>query len=159
MATQHNLSRGQGNLFCRIRPNVSTLGSSSILSTLSSRSLTGRGLQIEVHQHHGFRLYIICHPDNYDVLSEFCLEREFLDYRNVIQLCKETQHGILEGMYSCIHEGDIHALGDKFELRFRAPPLQSDYDNTLPRWSIKAIEDAFYIEGYCCNVSSSEMIV
>ena len=56
-ATTTHASIGQGNpssLPCR-RVSTNRL---SIVDRLAARSLTGRGLQILVHQHYGYRLHL-----------------------------------------------------------------------------------------------------
>ena len=62
-------SRGQGNLFSKLRTGVSNKWS-SIVTKLGSRAFTGRGLHINVHQHFGYKLHLFCNHNS----SERCVE-------------------------------------------------------------------------------------
>jgi hypothetical protein len=48
---------GQGNLTSKLDSRI--FENNSIVSRLQSRTLTGRGLDIEVHQHLGYRLHFV----------------------------------------------------------------------------------------------------
>jgi hypothetical protein len=50
-------SDGQGKLHSHSNHKFSNL--SSIVKSLASRSLSGRGLDIKVHQHYGFWLHLL----------------------------------------------------------------------------------------------------
>jgi len=65
-------SDGQGKLHSHSHHRISS-GLSSIVQKLTSRSLTGRGLDVQIPQHHGYRLHMLwgknCKP------LESCFER------------------------------------------------------------------------------------
>jgi hypothetical protein len=115
-------SIGQGSLFPR-----STLSThqSSIVRGLTTRSIRGRGLAVEVHQHHGFNVHLIWHFTHRYVTSEACLARNLLSYRNVLGFANEVERWTLEGKCTCLCAGDMHYIWDKVNLCFRVPPLHS----------------------------------
>jgi hypothetical protein len=58
MKTSFSKSNGQGNLSPKLGPRIFEI-ISSIVSRLQSTTLTGRGIQIQVHQHFGYKLHLV----------------------------------------------------------------------------------------------------
>jgi hypothetical protein len=116
-------STGQGRLHSHSYHRISNL--SSIVKRLASRSLTGQGLGIKVHQHYGFRLHLVwewkrnikncssrfsfrrpfrpsASADQKLYISKYCFERNLFTYFDVWLLCSELVTGGLEGLCSCV---------------------------------------------------------
>ena len=140
-------NHGWGKLQTRSGPRVT--GSSSIITRLAFRSLTGQSLHIEVHQHYGFSFHFNWQFIRDCVSYETCMEREYVKFRDVDECLDQLKRRLIEGLYSCIYGGD------EAELCFRTPPLQSDYDLTI------SISWAKFIHIYtetdrCCTVKSRD---
>ena len=107
--TMANVTRstGQGNLFSRV-PSYSP----SIVIGLHSRALTGRSLNINVHQHLGYRLHLVWNSTKNCVTSERSVERRFLMYEDFESFCTELVNGEAESLCDCVGEG---VLPDKAE--------------------------------------------
>jgi len=121
LTTMANATRSteQGNLFSRV-PSYSP----SIVIGLHSRALTRRSLNINVHQHLGYRLHLVWNSTKNCVTSERSVER-FLMYEDVESSCTEPVNGGAEGLCDCVDEG---VLPDKAAIRFRAHTLsQNEY--------------------------------
>jgi hypothetical protein len=79
MMTNFQKSTGQSNLFLNSDHNIFRKNS-SIISRLNATSLTGRNLQIQVHQHLGYRLHMVWEANckkypSSSSSSERCLQR------------------------------------------------------------------------------------
>ena len=124
---------GQGNLFSKMSHRLSTNGS-SIVTRRASRSLTKRGLQIQVHQHFGYKLHLVWRGTRNGVSSE--LYGEDLPapkYEDVDKFCTELKNGALEGLCDCVSEGVAEFLEEKAKLCFMTPPLQPETEKSIPR--------------------------
>ena len=73
---------GQGKLRARSGPRLRG-GSSSILTRLASRSLTGQSLRFDVHQHYVFSFHLSWELIRDGVALETCMERVYLVYTDV----------------------------------------------------------------------------
>jgi len=125
-------SNGWGNLFSNVCHRVSAKGS-SIVTRLVSLSLTECGLQIQVHQHFGYKLHLFWRGTGNDVSSEGFMERVFLMYGDVDRFCTEVKKGALEGLCTCVSEGVVHFLKVKAELCSRTNSLPSESVRFMPR--------------------------
>jgi hypothetical protein len=92
-----------------------TSDGTSIIKKLTSRSLTGQGLQIHTHQHIGYKVHLIWHITKKVKESVICMERTFELYGDVYDFCNEIKNGALEGMCSCIATHFLERLEDKVE--------------------------------------------
>ena len=108
MNTQ-NKSIGQGNLrsYLHLRP-----AGSSVVQRLSTRSITGRGMELNVHQHVGFRLHLEWQNEN---KTRRCFERIFDTFEDVDRLCDMLDGG-LEGLCDCVGERVTTLLEDKVTI-------------------------------------------
>jgi len=61
-------SVGQADFSKSSRTNASN--GASIVHKLASRSLTGNGLRIHIHQHAGFKVYLVWHVFNKQKISK-----------------------------------------------------------------------------------------
>jgi len=112
LTTMANFTRstGQGNLFSRV-PSYS----SSVVIGLHFRVLTGRSLNINVHQHLGYRLHLVWNSNKNCVTSERGLERRFLMYEDVESFFTEHVNGGAEGLCDCVGEGALPDKADMFQ--------------------------------------------
>ena len=70
-------SLGMGYRFSEMNRSLSSASNSNIVSRLASRSINGHELPIQVHQHYGFELHLILHPDKINDSKETCIRRAF----------------------------------------------------------------------------------
>jgi len=91
-------SIGQGNFHSKFNTD-----GTSIVKKLASRSLTGRDLQIKIHQHIGYRLHLLWNPTPNDERSKcMCIEKVFSMYNEVSDFCKTlTSKAAYEGVCNC----------------------------------------------------------
>jgi hypothetical protein len=145
-------SNGQGKLHSHSHHRVSNL--SSIVEGLVSRSLTVRGLDIEVHQHYGFRLHLLwkCNEKNCTRL-EYCFERHFFNYTDLQTFCSELTTGGL-GLCDCKSEDVCKFV--KAKACYRDPKTHSQKYLNVSR----AIREKEEYKGFrCpCPVSSASEI-
>ena len=81
---------GQGNFNSKFNHD-----GTSIVKRFASRSLTGRGLQIKIHQHIGYRLHLLWDPTNDETARSMCIERVFLMYHEVFVVCVPLLVGVI----------------------------------------------------------------
>jgi len=114
-----NKSIGQGNLrsYLHLRP-----AGSSVIQRLSTRSNTRRGLQLNVHQHVGFRLHLEWQNEN---KTRRYLEQIFDTFEDVDRFCDEILEGGLEGLCDCVGERITTLLEDKITICRLEPTPQS----------------------------------
>ena len=119
-------SDGQGKLHSHSHHRIYT-GLSSIVQRLISRSLTGRGLDIKIHQHHGYRLHILWEWDRKKNCKplESCFERYFDCYTDMEKFCSELTTGGLEGLCDCVSEDVYQFYGTKAQPCNRDPQTHS----------------------------------
>jgi hypothetical protein len=76
LKTNFKKSFGQGQQSSKFERIIFKNNSSSIVSRLHSRSLTGRNMQIQIHQHCGYRLHMVWKTKNQNnISSEKCLQK------------------------------------------------------------------------------------
>ena len=101
-------SIGQGHFHSKFNPD-----GTSIIKKLASRSITGRGLQIKIHQHIGYRLHLLWNPTPND---EMCIESVFSMYHEVSDFCKTlTSEAVFEGTCNCASITVRERFEDKIE--------------------------------------------
>jgi len=89
-------SVGQGNLHSPL--NLRPVGS-SIVQRLSTRSIAGRELGVNVHQHYGWRLHLEWQTENG---RSHCFERFFTFFEDVDLVCRELMRGGATGLSDCV---------------------------------------------------------
>ena len=144
-------SLGQGNpssLPCR------TLSAQrfSIVDRLASRSLTGRPLQILVHQHFGYRLHLEWSANN-NANSDRFLERRFCRWDQAKLFSNQLY--TLEGVCTCAYDASYMPYHDKTPRCRRGPFYASQKHLLLPKWELKAMEDTTYTNLSECNITST----
>jgi hypothetical protein len=107
---------------------ISSSSSSSIVSLLSARALTGRGLRVTVHQHYGYRLLLTWR-------KRWGIERRFPTLAVINSFCDELMS--LQDIATCIllHRFVDSFLYQKAHLCFNRASRPSHYANcpvTLP---------------------------
>jgi len=77
-------SIGQGHFHSNFNPD-----GTSIINKLASRSITGRGMQIKIHRHIGYKRHLPWNPIPNDERSEcMCIESVFSMYHEVSDFVK-----------------------------------------------------------------------
>ena len=142
---------GQGKPRARSGPRM-TGGSSSILTRLASRSLTGQSLRIEIHQHYGFSFHLNWEFIRDGVALETCMEREYLVYRDVRRCLEQLKRRPIEGVHSCLYMAEED---NEAEQCFRTTPIRSDYDSSANR-ALDRFFQLIHEKNRCCNVTSRE---
>jgi hypothetical protein len=105
-------SEGQGERYTHSIPNCTT----SFVSKLHSRTLSGNKLGIAVHQHLGYRLHLVW--SGKEKCSERCVERRFNTYKAISSFCEDLINGCCEGICDCVGICRFH---DKEDMCDRAP--------------------------------------
>jgi hypothetical protein len=133
-------SNSQGKLHSHSHHRISNL--SSIVERLVSWSLTGRGLDITVHQHYGFRLHLLwkCNGKSCKRL-ESCFERHFFNYTDLKTFCSELTTGGLEGLCDCVSEDVCKFV--KVKACNRNPKTQSQKNLNATFYNIKVVSAFF----------------
>jgi hypothetical protein len=155
LTTMANVTRstGQGNLFSRV-PSYSP----SIVIGLYSRAQTGWSLNINVHQHLGYRLHLVLNSTKNGVTSERSVERRFFMYEDVESFCTELTNGGSEGLCDCV--GEV-VLPDKAYICFRASTLsQKGIPSDTPKSWLKSLQESGRDKYWCmCHVKSTNMVI
>ena len=112
----------QGNLrsHLHLRP-----AGSSVVQRFATRSITGRGLGLNVHQHVGFRLHLEWQEENN---TRRYFERLFETFKGVDQFCDDMLDGGLEGLCDCVGDGFTILLEEKVKICRLKPTPQSQLD-------------------------------
>lgn|SRR5215469_1274735 len=150
-------SIGQGNLFSIPSHAVSDACGPTVVHRLISRTLTGRGLHVRVHQHFAHHLHI-----NWDgrrtrsrSRSEMCMERKFPFCGDLDELSLHLSNSALEGLCDCVLETIKHHITDKVTQCERRPNFTSHEFTRHPTWKIKEIQDDTGLFHCRCHVTSS----
>jgi len=150
MSTERSV--GQGNLRS---PRTLSPAGSSIVQRLAKRSISGRGLNVRVHQHHGWRLHLEW-TDGHE--SRRCFQRYFTSLEAVDTFCAELMRGGAEGVCECI--GDCPDLFQgKVNVCWLNRPVTPLPD--ISRYWIRQIQEWNEEERYkcLCPVSSTEWVI
>ena len=92
---------GQGNLYSHVSHRLSSAGT-SIVKRLASRSITGRGLGIDVHRHVPMQLRLYWRMDSDTDCYSRCLVRSHLEYGENELLLDGLVNGGLVGACKCL---------------------------------------------------------
>jgi len=153
LTTMANVTRstGQGNLFSRVSSY-----SPSIVIGLHSRALTGRSLNINVHQHLGYRLHLEWNSTKNCVTSERSVERRFMSGDEAF--CTQLTNGGSEGLCDYVGEG---VLPDKADICFRACTLsQKGIPSDIPKSWLKSLQESCRDKYWrICHVKSTNMVI
>jgi hypothetical protein len=103
MKTNYVKSTGQGNLLSKLDSKIFE-NNSCIISRLHSRTLTGRNIQIKVHEHFGDRLHLFWQTKSYEIGTTRSIgHEEFIQKNNDIKrFCTDLELGELENLCSCV---------------------------------------------------------
>jgi len=106
-------SVGQSAFFSKASKSIASCGG-SIVQKLASRSITGNGLQIQIHQHVGFKVHVVWHVfDKHNKKSVRCFERIFSEINALDVFCKQLKDGAFEGLCDCVCNRFIEWMNDK----------------------------------------------
>jgi hypothetical protein len=116
-----------GYRFSETNKRISSASDSNIVTKLSSRSITGHELPIQVHQHYGVEFHLVLKPnDKHDGSNETCMRRGFLHYWKAKKVCSQLEQSALQGLCSCIYDDSrVLSMSDKVEQCFKAKPLKN----------------------------------
>jgi hypothetical protein len=103
MKTSFTKSTGQGNLFSKLDPKIFE-NNTCIISSLQSRSLTGRNPQIKVHKHFGDRLQLFWQTRSHEmgITRSIGHDKMIIINDEITIFCKELILGGLENLCTCI---------------------------------------------------------
>jgi hypothetical protein len=91
----------QGNRFSGMERKFMA-GTSSLVTRLASRSVTGRGMPLQVHQHWGYDLLLTWEYDRRGVPTEACVRRRFFCEADINEFCRDLIDGSTSGLCSCV---------------------------------------------------------
>ena len=149
-------SIGQGNVYSKFNHD-----GTSIVKRFASRSLTGRGLQIKIHQHIGYRLHLLWNPTNDETARSMCIERVFLMYHEVSDFLEKLTSKAFEGMCDCACINVSEWFEDKVEpcyvpvTRYSQKPIGDCHRSCL-----RTFQETEKYKCYRCNcrVTSSHAV-
>ena len=108
--TPFSASEGQAHHSSRLNRKLYE-NNRSVINRLTSRSLSGQSIRIQVHHHFGFRLHLIWQcgrewnkKQKLLIRHEKCRERKFLTDDDVENFCYDLERNTLEGLGSCVCE-------------------------------------------------------
>jgi len=150
-------SIGQGHFNSKFNPD-----GTSIIKKLASRSITGRGLQIKIHQHIGYRVHLLWDPTPNDERSRcMCIERVFSMYNEFSDFCKTlTSKAVFEGTCTCACIIVSEQFKDKIEPCYASVVKQSQKPiEPCPRSWLRTCQEMNKYSFRCnCRVTSSHAI-
>jgi len=94
---------GVGYLHSKMNRSRTTTGADNIVARLTSRSITGHTLHIQVHQHYGFEFHLVLRDDS-------CIRRICESATLARRVCSQLERGLV-GLCSCVFD-------DRRELPF-----------------------------------------
>ena len=140
-------SIGQGNFHSQFNHD-----GTSIVKRLASRSLTGRGLQIKIHQHIGYRLHLLWNSTNDERARSMCIERVFLTYHEVSDFCETLTSKAFEGMCDCACINVREWFEDKVEPCHASVTRHSQKPIAYcPRAWLRTFQETEKYKSFCCN--------
>jgi hypothetical protein len=153
MANDITRSVGQGNLFSRV-PSYNP----SIVIGLHSRTVTGRGLNLGVHQHLDYNLHLVWNSTKKGVTSERGVEKRFFTYEDVESFCTELTNAGVESLCDSVCE---KVIPDKANMCFRACTLsQKGTLSDTPKSWLKFLQKDRRDKYWCrCSVRSTDMVM
>ena len=156
---------GLGYRHSNLDTNRTTARASNVVTRLTSRSVTGHTLPIQVHQHYCLAFHL--------VLTDIsCIRRGCYSGGAARRICTQLERSTLEGLCSCIFDEDhVLSLSDKVEQCFRAHPVpdlgrtRCDCDSCKTiappaRWLAKNKQAPLHCQSdiCCCKGARVEMI-
>jgi len=137
---------------CRVAHSARRL---SIADRLAARSLTGRGLNIHVHQHFGYRLHLEWSGDPNNHRSARFMERRFHRWDQTKSFASQLCSLGIEGLCTCVYEASYQPPHDKAPRCLRGPFYASQKLIILPTHELKIMED-YAIFNLCdCKITSA----
>jgi len=108
---------GVGYRHSTLDTSLWTSGASNVVTRLTSRSVTGHALPIQVHQHDGLEFHLVLTTDS-------CIRRGCYSAGAARRICTQLERSALEGLCSCVFdEARALSLSTNVEQCFRANPL------------------------------------
>jgi len=130
-------SVGQANFF----PKSTQVDRTSIIGSLTSRTLTGQSLNISIHQHIGYKLHLLWQNTTspHDLR---CIESKFCMYDSLQDLCNELKNGALEGLCNCVSDYFLEEINDKVKRCDMGPCRRSQKNiSPPPRHWVRTLQD------------------
>jgi hypothetical protein len=134
-------SFGQGHKSSKLEHTIFKNNSSSIVSRLQSRTLTGRNLQIQIHQHFGYRLQMVWKTKNKKQSSERCLQRMITMTNEMNKFLQELITGGSENLYNCVGAKFPELLEGKVEKCFKELSSKRNVSKNIFRSWIRSLEE------------------
>ena len=151
-------SVGVGYRHSTLDRRLRTMGAANVVTRLTSHSITGHALPMEMHQHYGFEFHLLTDTS--------CIRRDFNTAGAMRRICAQLERG-LEGLCSCVFDAErLLSLADKVEQCLRAHPVPclgcricgceecTDYIreiSDLVRWICKNRQRALYSRSEFCS--------
>jgi len=92
-----------GHPHSKMNSSRTTTGAGNFVARLTSRSIAGHALHIQVHQHYGFEFHLVLHDDS--CIRRICERATFAR-----RVCSQLERGLV-GLCSCV-------VDDRRELPF-----------------------------------------
>ena len=127
----------------------------SIVDRLAARSLTGRGLDIHVHQHFGLRLHLQWSGDPNNHRSERFMERRFHRWDQTTSFASQLCSRGIQGLCTCVYEAAYQPPHDKAPRCLQRPLYDSQKYILLPPCELKIMEDNAVFNMCGCKITSA----
>jgi len=158
---------GVGHLHSKMNRSRTTTGAGNIVARLTSRSITGHTLHIQVHQHYGFEFHLVLRADS-------CIRRIFESATLARRVCSQLERGLV-GLCSCVFDDRLQLpFPGKVEPCRRALPLLDWFRSPchcmlcrpdsrmvgMVRWIRKIRQWCMFTQGEICSCRNchSEML-
>jgi hypothetical protein len=145
MKTNYVKSTGQGNLFSKLDSKIFE-NNTCIISRLQSTTLTGRNLQIKVHEHFGTHIHLFWQTKTCDVGTTRTIE-----YYEMLKFCDDLVLGGLENLCSCIRPSFFQDDGKVEQCYF------ARLSYTLPDWKLKEMKERRKHKQFCTTFKITDL--
>jgi len=147
-------SLGQGNP-SSLQSRTRSARRLSIVDRLAARSLTGRGLDIHVHQHFGYRLHLEWSGDPNNHRSHRFMERRFHRWDQTKSFASQLCSRGIEGLCTCVYDASYQPPRDKAPRCLRGPFYASQELVIMPTHELKILEDYAIFNMCGCKITSA----
>jgi len=147
-------SIGQWNFHSKLNED-----GTSIVKRSASRSLTGRGLHIHIHQHIGYRFHLVCDTTSSGKETSMCIESVFNVWW-IFRFFETLMSEAFEGVCDCACTNVSEWLKDKVESCQVAITTQSQKIRYCPRSCLRTLQETEKYKRFrcTCRVSSSHAV-
>ena len=146
-------SLGQGNP-SSLQSRTLSARRLSIVDRLAARSLTGRSLDIHVHQHFGYRLHLEWSGDPNNHRSERFMERRFHRWDQTKSFASQLCSRGIQGLCTCVYDAAYQPPHDKAPRCRRGPFYASQKYIIMATHELKILEDNAVFNMCGCKITS-----